>query len=68
MYTTDIKACTAVSSPFGLCELNYQADCNDISMAGKYMYKTDNKTTLEFKPNLITIEMTRFPQRYLDDK
>lgn len=26
MDTSDIKACTGVSSPLGLCELNYQTD------------------------------------------
>lgn len=62
MYTTHIKACTGVSAPFDLCELNYQTDSNYISMAGKYICKADN-LTLELKPNLIHIKMATFPPK-----
>lgn len=56
-----------VSSPLGLDELNYQTDSNYISMGGKHVYKAHN-WTLEFKSNLININMAPFPQRYLDEK
>lgn len=66
MGTTDTKACAGVSSPLGLCELNYQAD--SLHKHGrKCIYETDN-LTLELESNLIDIEMATLPQIYLGEK